>query len=629
MIKADDWQPIGVPTLEKNAWRALRHTGNACVVAGPGAGKTEFLAQKATYLLQTGQCRDPQRILAISFKREAAHNLAARVEKRCPPEQAKRFSSLTFDAFTKGLVDRFREALPEEWRPPPHYEPAFPRPQDFRDCLDRALQAAPPEIQNGVAAIPQFKFEADYVGRLKLPIPPAWIPTETAAEFAIGKWWEECLSGPQAPQISFTMINRLAELLVRYRPHILAAIRQTYPFVFVDEFQDTTHAQYDLLKTLFHGSSASVTTVGDDKQRIMLWAGAMPDAFNRFQEDFNAERIPLLFNFRSSPELVRIQHVIALAMEKDTEAAVAQTEGSIDGDAAQVWTFRDTASEIEKISDWVAEDIAARGTKPRDYALIVRQLANNFETEIKDEFAQKGLLVRNEARQIGDIALQDLISEEFTKAFTSILRLCTSKRHPAAWRHAADMYTSTRGIDPGNEAAQNSALKLLENQIEQLKSWMERNDPTVDSGTALAKKLIELLGEEEFKQTYPQYMHGDLLQLIVSSVTEFLSTCAEEKESWSDVASLFEGTDSIPLMTIHRSKGLEFDTVIFIGLDDSSWWSYSTENPEGKATFFVALSRARQRAIFTYCTRRGNRQKISDLYELLTQAGVPEIDFST
>lgn len=629
MIKADDWQPTGIPSLEENAWKALRNTGNTCVVAGPGAGKTEFLAQKATYLLQTGQCCDPQRILAISFKREAAHNLATRVEKRCPPEQAKRFTSVTFDAFTKGLVDRFREALPGEWRPPSHYEPAFPKARDFRDFLDRALHIAPPEIQSGVAAIPQSKFEADYVGRLKLPIPPARVPTETAAEFAVGKWWEECLYGPDAPQVSFTMINRLAELLVRYRPNILTAIRQTYPFVFVDEFQDTTHAQYDLLKTLFHGSPTNITTVGDDKQRIMLWAGAMPDAFNRFQEDFKANRIPLLFNFRSSPELVRIQHVVALAMEKDTEVAVAQTEGSIDGKAAQIWTFHDTDNEVEEIGDWLAKDIAARGTKPRDYALIVRQLANDFEAEIKDEFAQKGLLVRNEARQIGDIALQDLISEEFTTAFTSILRLCTSKRHPAAWHQAAEMYTATRGITPDNDALRHSALRSLEGQIEQAKSWMKKNRPEADSGAILAKKLIELLGEEEFKQTYPQYMHGDLLQLITKSVTEFFSACAHEGESWAKAADLFEGTDSIPLMTIHRSKGLEFDTIIFVGLDDRSWWSYSTDNPEGKATFFVALSRAKQRAIFTYCTRRGNRQKISDLYELLMQAGVPEIEFSS
>ena len=68
----------------------------------------------------------PFRILAISFKTDAADNLAARVRKRCPPELANRFTSLTFDAFTKILVDRFQPAIPADWRPTRPYDIAFP-----------------------------------------------------------------------------------------------------------------------------------------------------------------------------------------------------------------------------------------------------------------------------------------------------------------------------------------------------------------------------------------------------------------------------------------------------------------------------------------------------------------------
>jgi hypothetical protein len=69
---------------------------------------------------------------------------------------------------------------------------------------------------------------------------------------------------------------------------------------------------------------------------------------------------------------------------------------------------------------------------------------------------------------------------------------------------------------------------------------------------------------------------------------------------------------------------LEYDTILFVGLDDSTWWSYSPGNPEGLSTFFVALSRAKQRAIFTFCQTRGDRKKIADLYKLLAEAGVQE-----
>src|SRR3546814_19666322 len=64
----------------------------------------------------------------------------------------------------------------------------------------------------------------------------------------------------------------LAELLLRANPHIRRALRATYPFVFVDEFQDTTYAQYDFLLSAFADGQTTVTAVGDDKQRIMAWA---------------------------------------------------------------------------------------------------------------------------------------------------------------------------------------------------------------------------------------------------------------------------------------------------------------------------------------------------------------------
>ena len=77
---------------------------------------------------------------------------------------------------------------------------------------------------------------------------------------------------------------------------------------------------------------------------------------------------------------------------------------------------------------------------------------------------------------------------------------------------------------------------------------------------------------------------------------------------------------------IHKSKGLEYHTVIFVGLDDRAWWSFSTDPVEGTAGFFVAFSRAKQRAVFTYCVSRGLRNKIAPLYKLLQSAGVESRD---
>ena len=90
-VRCKDWTPIGVEELEANAIAVVRSTENRSVIAGPGAGKTELLAQRAAYLLQTGVSPAPQRILAISFKRDAASNLGARVRKRCHRQHAGRF----------------------------------------------------------------------------------------------------------------------------------------------------------------------------------------------------------------------------------------------------------------------------------------------------------------------------------------------------------------------------------------------------------------------------------------------------------------------------------------------------------------------------------------------------------
>ncbi len=138
-ISPDLWVPVGVDFLEPTANYAVRSSHNTLVIAGPGAGKTELLAQRACFLLETGTCPAPRRILAISFKRDAARNLGERVRKRCG-DRAHRFDSYTLDAFAKSLIDRFMQALPEEWRPRMAYEvmTGSMRVDEMREWLETA-----------------------------------------------------------------------------------------------------------------------------------------------------------------------------------------------------------------------------------------------------------------------------------------------------------------------------------------------------------------------------------------------------------------------------------------------------------------------------------------------------------
>lgn len=205
-VAPDAWRPRGIPDLEPQAWRALRHVGSASVVAGPGSGKTEFLAQRAVYLLETGLCPPPYRILAISFKGDAAANLAARVRQRCPPELASRFVSMTFDAFTKGLVDRFQSAIPASRRPTKPYDIAFPTRRQMESFLDDARLAAPQPWQFEIAGLGPLTLESEVVGSRILDIER--IAPQNGIEFAVDRWWRLQLVGAGRSTLTFVSINR-------------------------------------------------------------------------------------------------------------------------------------------------------------------------------------------------------------------------------------------------------------------------------------------------------------------------------------------------------------------------------------------------------------------------------------
>jgi len=623
LVRPEDWRPRGIEDLEPDAWRALRQHGSACVVAGPGAGKTEFLAQRAAFLLETGLCPAPFRILAISFKRDAADNLAARVRKRCPPELSHRFISLTFDAFTKSLVDRFLTAIPADWRPNRPYEIATPNFRQMKGFLENTLFAAPNPWKAEVAALSAGDFESRHIGAYRLPFVRR--PAQSGTELAIQRWWSSQLGAQPRSSMTFVSLNRLAELLLRASPHIRRALQLTYPFVFVDEFQDTTYAQYGFLLSAFQGANAAITAVGDGKQRIMTWAGARTDAFERFEADFEAVRISLLFNFRSSPDLVRIQYVVAQALDPNAVATVARAARIVDGDVAQVWNSPTKAREAEHLGRWLASDMVARGRSPRDYAILVKQKSDDFEADLAAPLARAGLRLRNESHGLGRTTLQDLLTDTFSKLAVALFRLGSTRRAADAWQLVSAALLEIRAIADGDNNGETRTEDELTTFVAALRTDMACTPPSVTSAKAFTDRVYAFLDLAAVARTHIEYSTGDLLVIMADAFRLHLAASAEGAQTWSVALDIFEGVGQIPLMTVHKSKGLEYDTIVFVGLDDRAWWAHSPGNPEGLATFFVALSRAKQRAIFTFCSERGLRQRVAELFQLLTDAGVPEI----
>lgn len=581
LVKPSEWQPVGIKDLEPAAERAVRASSNTLVVAGPGAGKTELLAQRACFLLQTGICAYPNRILAISFKRDAARNLGDRVLLRCGSEVGRRFDSFTFDSFAKRLVDRFISGLPEPWRPASDYELRL---KDLKWKPSARITDEPPEA--------------------------------TAL-------WKKFLQQKQPSWLNFPMLSVLAEHVLALNPLVLRALRRTYAYVFLDEFQDTTDLQYELTKTAFLGSNAVVTAVGDPKQRIMQWAGALSGIFEKFKSDFGATVFHPVINYRSAPELIRIQGFLAAALEDRPRAAKASSEGAGEHGECRILSFEDSDAEAKCIASLVKNWMKSDGLGPRDLCVLTRNRPPDYTAVLQEELRKVGIATRIESE------LQDLLSEPLTSIDLDFLRLGAGDRVPCAWANTIDTLRRTIGGD--TEESQREIARNLTKFLKKLRRLLKESRSKESEINEVLEAIVSFVGRKAFEAVYPQYGQGQLFDETVQQIGSYLSEFRKTMD-WNASLDEFEGTHALPIMTIHKSKGLEYHTVIFVGFEDSAFWGFQKNPAEESCTFFVAFSRARRRVIFTFSEQRvrppgtpaqqQERAGIQPLYEILSRAGV-------
>ncbi len=620
-IAAAAWKPKGVESLEKAADEAVRSERNVVVVAGPGAGKTELLAQRACFLLETSLCRKPQRILAISFKRDAAKNLRDRVRLRCGPELASRFDSLTFDAFAKSLVDRFRRAVPPMWRPAANYAINF----DITERRTRDWLEHIPTNEGGLSRAQVMSlnterlYKTEFIGK-PLPLSPEQ-PT-TTQQAAVASLWSFLLHHGGKSAVNFQMLGRIAEVLLRANPKILKALQVSYAYVFLDEFQDTTGIQYALTKTAFMGTSSVLTAVGDNKQRIMGWAGALDGVFGEFQEDFNAEVLRLANNYRAAPELVRILGHLTKAIDPEAVPPVATDDGTSGPGECRVLVFDDHEAEAKYLAAAIDHWVTGEGLVPRDICVLTRNRPADY-TELLRDLLQGKVEARIESE------LQDLLAEPVTPLVLAMLRLATQAQAGDARTIILDFLSDSGGIE--YQAGARHDERRLSTAAKSLREEILKAAKDEAGATKVVERIVQFLTHEALAAAYPQYGQGTFLSDTLSQLAKALAGYLEDRE-WSDALDGLEGADSVPIMTMHKSKGLEYHTVVFVGLEDSALWGFKNSEAEETRGFFVAFSRAKTRVLFTFCRERPRapgrapeaqaRTTIGRLYELLKQAGV-------
>ncbi|OFR69745.1 ATP-dependent helicase [Neisseria sp. HMSC069H12] len=525
MISSEQWLPADGLTLEPNAMKAAKEQEKClALTAGPGAGKTEMLAQRADFLFRTGTCRYPKRILAISFKVDASTNLKERVKRRCGSELASRFDSYTFHAFAKRIIDRFRIVLTGD------------------DALSENYS----------------------IGNRKIT----------------------------GTQITFNDLVPLAIEILKTSNIARNVIRQTYSDVFLDEFQDCTDLQYELIKLAFQGTSARLTAVGDTKQKIMGWAGALEGVFETFAQDFSAEPLNMYRNFRSKPRLLRLQNRIIQNLDPNS----VMPEELLRGDEGEILLceFENDVEEAKSIVERISEWISNEKIPLHEIAILVSKQAESYAAVIMKNLEEKNIPYRNEQQ------LQDISTEPITRLIIDYLLYFYGDREPQSWLRLQEQILPF--VD--DEELEFSKHHYLQDFIINQKKIIKKSESTSGRFTCwrqVMSSFLEQLSIETITALSSDYESESRLREIVNSTTTKIQELLEKESDLIKVLKSFLDDQAIRIMTIHKSKGLEFHSVIMLAVEEETFWG---DKDAERCAFFVGVSRAKQRLLITNSKER-------------------------
>lgn len=520
MIGTHDWTPANGLTLEPNALTAVRDTSqNRALLAGPGAGKTEMLAQRADFLLQTGGCPYPRRILAISFKKDAGRNLKLRVQERSSRRLAARFDSFTFHAFAGQLIDRYRPAL-----------------------------SAANALNLGYTIDPKRRVAHK--------------------------------------QITYDDMIPLALEILTNSPAALGALRQTYSHLFLDEFQDCTTSQYQLIKAAFFGTSTQITAVGDTKQSIMGWVkDSLKGVFSIYSADFAATPLYLYQNHRSKPRLRRMQNRMVADMDPD---AVSPDEDLL-GDAGEIAVhhFTSDVDEAEHVADaistWLDDEVP-----PSEIAVLVPKQLSCYAAPLMAALTARGIPHRDEH------ARQNWASEPVVALILDFLRVIFGESESTAYQDLMATASRSTSDDEAYSRARSSLSRYISHTRAQ--AHQTAGSPEPKALEAMVRGLLDEVGHEKLTSLASDYANSTVLE---DFVTQTLQAVADEMAASTDpmfALRKLSHTDSVRILTVHKSKGLEFEKVVVLAIENEMFFG---DIDEERQVFFVGISRAKSELLLT------------------------------
>ncbi|HTF68837.1 MAG TPA: 3'-5' exonuclease [Edaphobacter sp.] len=241
-----------------------------------------------------------------------------------------------------------------------------------------------------------------------------------------------------------------------------------------------------------------------------------------------------------------------------------------------------------------------------------------FAAVLMPELAKYGVTVR-----VQD-ALQDLLSEPLTRVVMNALSVCCKSPVPVQWSELREVVFELQGLTE-ESARSRKAVQSLSAFIQEWRPKVEASATQQDL-TTLINELLIFLGKSSFRLRHERYLQDDFLAKIINDCSVALIDAKTRKGSWPEALDDFMGVGYVPVMSIHKSKGLEYHSVILLGLEDYPFRSLTEKTGEEECNVFVAFSRAKQRVIITSVEERGGRsqtrKEVAKFLEVFARAGV-------
>ena len=616
--------------------------GPVMVIAGAGSGKTRVLTFRIAYLLEKGV--DAFNILSLTFTNKAAREMKSRIGNLVGDAEAKNLWMGTFHSVFARILRSEAEKL------------GYPTNFTIYDADDSKKVVANIIKEKQLDKdIYKTKSVASRISSLKnnLITPKAYFQNgELQAQDSAAKmpmfgeiyqaYAERCF---RAGCMDFDdLLLKTNELMYRF-PEVLAKYQNRFKYILVDEYQDTNHSQYLIVKALA-AKFENICIVGDDAQSIYAFRGANIRNILNFQKDYPSTKLfKLEQNYRSSDNIVQAANSI-IAKNKDQIQKNVWTKNS-SGEKIIVHKSISDSDEGNYVATNVWQTSMNEGAKHDDFCILYRTNAQSrsFEDALRKKnipYKIYGGLSFYQRKEIKDVLsyLRLVVNPKDEEAFRRVINYPTrgigattlAKLTIAAEREACSLWETCEKLQTIESGLNNATIRKITDFTILVNSFavIAKQQDAFDLVAHVAKTvgLIKVLGEDKTPEGVTRYEN---VQELLNGIKDFTEQQKEIVDGdptlagfLADVALLTDrdnevddGTPKVSMMTIHLAKGLEFPYVYIVGLEENLFPSMMSsgsrsELEEERRLFYVALTRAEKRAHITYAHTRYRWGKLID-----------------